>query len=236
MFIFYNLLINEEISNLKSNYQADFFDKLSHFILDIIKKLNISNASIQILSLFYNLKLFKNIIFPSIKNLPLYDYEILLYSHKFAVISSMSNNNSFYSKIIFPQILENIKNKFTPGGEPNDSLKIESGNKIKKLFERNEVKGVYICSCNYFYIIEECGKPYEKSTYKNCGELIGGERHYMVKRHGHVRIVNDKAKWKEMMDNGYDEFKYLSKLMEEVEKEKKILILKDLKKLNINFL
>ena len=97
MFIFYNLLINEEISNLKSNYQADFFDKLSHFILDIIKKLNISNASIQILSLFYNLKLFKNIIFPSIKNLPLYDYEILLYSHKFAVISSMSNNNSFYS-------------------------------------------------------------------------------------------------------------------------------------------
>ena len=58
----------------------------------------------------------------------------------------------------------------------------------------------------------------------------------MVKRHGHVRIVNDKAKWKEMMDNGYGEFKYLSKLMEEVEKEKKILILKDLKKLNINFL
>ena len=58
----------------------------------------------------------------------------------------------------------------------------------------------------------------------------------MVKRHGHVRIVNDKAKWKEMTDNGYGEFKYLSKLMEEVEKEKKILILKDLKKLNINFL
>ena len=131
--VLYDLIINEEISNLISNYQPDSYNKFSHFIRHILKNLNLSEVTNQILSLFYNINLFKITIFPLIEKLPSFDYEILLYSHKFSVISSMSNNESFYSKIISQQILEYLKDNYVPGGEPNDSLKIESGEK-KKIF------------------------------------------------------------------------------------------------------
>ena len=130
--VLYDLIINEEISNLISNYQPDSYNKFSHFILHILKNLNLSEVTKKILSLFYNINLLKITIFPLIEKLPSFDYEILLYSHKFSVISSMSNNESFYSKIISQQILEYLKDKYVPGGEPNDSLKIESGE--KKIF------------------------------------------------------------------------------------------------------
>ena len=74
----------------------------------------------------------------------------------------MSNSESFYSYIISPQILEYIKEKYIPGGEPNDSLKIQSAEKIKKLFEGGLYKGLYMCSCNDFYVVDNCGKPKEK--------------------------------------------------------------------------
>ena len=216
--VFYDLLINEEISNLKANYQPEYHNKLSNFVLGIIDKLNLSEATIKVLSLFYKFDLFETKIYPLIKNIDESDYEILLYSHKFAVI--MSNNKSIYSGIISQNILEYIKDKYIPGGEPNDSIKIESGEKIKKYFEENEGLGVYMCSCNDFYIVENCGKPTEQIDCPNCGQKIGGKNHFMVKRPGHFRIVNNEEKRKEMEDNKYGECKFLNKLMEEVEIEK----------------
>ena len=56
----------------------------------------------------------------------------------------------------------------------------------------------------------------------------------MVKRAGHVRIVNNEAQRKEMVDNNYGECKFLSQLMEEVEIEKNTHF-KGFKNVNYNF-
>ena len=80
----------------------------------------------------------------------------------------MSNNESFYSKIISQQIFEYLKDKYVPGGEPNDSLKIESGEK-KKYFEEEDNNSAFMCKCNEFYIVENNGKPIEPFYCKNCG-------------------------------------------------------------------
>ena len=216
LMIFYDLLINEEISNLNSNYNQDFYNKFSHFILDILNKIKVSQITIEILSLFYNFNVFRIKLLPLIRKLPILDYEILLYSHKLALISSMSDKKSLYSKLISPQIINNINNSYIPGGEPNDSLKIESGEQIKKYFEEGKGEAVYMCSCNYFYTVSGCGKPMVTFQCKNCGELIGGTNHIMVKREGHVRIIKDNE------NKDGNNCKYLSQLMDEVEKEKQI--------------
>ena len=78
--IFYDLLINKEISNLSSNYNQYQYNNLSHFMLEILHKLKLGNVTNKILSLFYDVNSFKSKILPSIKNIPLLDYEILLYS------------------------------------------------------------------------------------------------------------------------------------------------------------
>ena len=213
--VFYDLLINEEISNLSSNFKQYLYDKLSHFMLDILNKLNLGDITNRILSLFYDINSFKFKILPCIDKISLIDYEILLYSHKFAVISSMSNNNSIYWQIISPKILNNIKKIYLPGGEPNDSLKIKSGEQIKKYFENGNTEAVYMCSCNYFYTIGNCGKPMETFKCKVCGQQIGGNNHIMVKRPGHVRIVT-----KVNQNDGTE--KSLNQLMKEVEEEKNI--------------
>ena len=211
--IFYDLLINEEISSVSSNYNAEFYNKLSHFILDILNKIKISVKTFSILSLFYDINSFKIKVLPLIKKMPMIDYEILIYSHKLAFISSMSTPQSIYSKQFSSNIINDIKNIYIPGGEPNDSLKIESGEQIKKYFEKGKGEAVYMCSCNYFYTVGNCGLPMETFPCKNCGNLIGGKNHKMVERPGHVQIINDNEANK-------GNCKYLKQLLNEVEYER----------------
>ena len=213
--VFYDLLINEELSNFSSNYKQYHYNKLSHFMLDISNKLKLGDETKKILNLFYDINLFQFAVLPSIENISLLDYEILLYSHKFAVISSMSTNKSIYSLIISQRILANIKEIYIPGGEPNDSLKIESGEQIKKYFENGSGKALYMCSCNNFYTIGGYGNPVEIFPCKACGQLIGGKEHIMIKRPGHVRIVKNIGK-----NDGTE--KSLNELLNEVEIEKNI--------------
>ena len=226
---FYDLIINKEISNLINCFKPDIYNQISHFIVDIVNKINITQITKEIISLYYNINKFKEKILPSIKNLSTSDYEILLYSHKFVVISSMSKYNSIYSKIISPNIFNNIKALFLPGGEPNDSLKIKSGEEIQKYLNNGSQDGVYMCTCNYWYVIGECGKPMQTFNCKNCGQIIGGNNHRIVEREGHVRIIRDNEKI-----NGNGTQKYLSQLMKEVEYEKN-LHFKGFKKVKYNF-
>ena len=226
---FYDLIINEEISNLINDFKPDIYNQISHFILDIINKFKLSHTTKEIISLFYNIITFKEKIFPLIKNISSSDYEILLYSHKFAVISSMSKNNSIYSKILSTNILNNINSLFIPGGEPNDSLKIKSGEEIQKYLNNGTQDGVYMCTCNYWYVIGECGRPMQKFNCKNCGQIIGGNDHNLERRAGHVRIIRDNEK---IVGDGTQ--KYLNQLMKEVEYEKNINF-KGFKKVKFNF-
>lgn len=188
---FYDLIINEEISNLINNFRPDAYNILSHFVLDILNKLKVSRITKEIFSLFYKIELFKEKILPSIKNISLSHYEILLYSHKFAVISSMSKHESIYSKIISKNFLQNISDLYIPGGEPNDSLKIKSAEEIQKYLNSGASDGVYMCECNFWYVVDRCTRPMETNTGRNCGKVIGGINHVLIGRTGHVRIIRD---------------------------------------------
>ena len=165
---------------------------------------------------------------PSIQNLSSENYEILLYSHKLSLICSFSKANSVYSKILNPEILNNISNIYIPGGEPNDSLLIESGEQINKYFQ-NGKEAVYMCSCYFWYNVGNCGQPMETFSCKICGQTIGGTDHKLYNRPGHVRICNDNQ-----IPNDGTQYKTLNQLMTEVENEKKIQI-KGFKRVKTSF-
>ena len=212
---FYDLIINEEISNLENNFKTESYPQLYQFLLDVLNKLNISNTTKEILLLFYDRKLFKDKIIPSIKSLP-----SSLYSHKFAVISSMSLPETFYSEIISPKISENIKNLYIPGGEPNFTLKMVSLQEIENLINMKAdeiLGGFYMCSCGSSYFVDACRRPTETYNCKNCGQVIGGEGHKIKKREGHTRIL-----FREGENYSEGETKTLNQLRKEVENEKSL--------------
>ena len=217
--IFYDLIINEVIANLKNTFNKDFYNKFCRFMLDIINKLNLPDTTKDILSLFYNYNSIVNIL-PFINEISSSDYEILLYSHKFSLITSLIKTKSFYSKIISPGIKKIVKESYIPGGEPNDSLLIKSGEDIQNYFKNGGQEAVYMCSCNFWYQVGNCGRPTVTFPCENCGEILGGKNHILEKRKGHVRIYQDKKN----IDKNAPEFKLLDDLMKEVEKEKNLQI------------
>ena len=238
IFIFYDLITNEEISNIDKNFNKDYYNKLTHFLSDIINKLAIAPITKQLFLIYYNFDSLKTKILPLLKNISLKNYEVLLYAHKFALVSSMSKNGSIYLKILSSKILDNIKDLYIPGGEPNDILLIESAESIKNYFgnefnlnfnnnlkeEDKPGKGVYMCSCYSWYTIRDCGNPNQRSNCI-CGKPIGNiENHKEL-----IRIYKDG----DSKDNRYT-CKYLSELMNEVEKLKKKNF-KGFKKVNSDF-
>jgi len=242
IFIFYDLITNEEISNIFKNFKKDSYIKLTHFLSDIIKKLEIAPITKQLFLIYYNFDSLKTKILPILKNISIKNYEILLYAHKFALISSMSKNGSVYLKILSQKILDNIKDIYIPGGEPNDTLLIESAKNIKEYFENDfklnfknmpekeeKIKklgiGVYMCSCNLWYTIKNCGNPDQLVTCGLCGKQIGN----IENKKELIRIYKDG----DPKDERYT-CKYLSELMKEAEEQKKINY-KGFKKVNINF-
>ena len=216
IFHFYDLIINEEISNLITNFNEEFYSKLTHFILDILNKLNLQKLTKEILSIYFSLTSIENKILPLIKNFPISDYEILLYSHKLTFISSLSKQNTIYSKILSENILNNISNIYIPGIEPNDSLLIESGDQIKKYINNGGKEGIYMCSCYFWYTVGNCGRPVVTFPCKNCGQLLGGIDHKLIKRNGHIRIYRNEN---EFLNDG-NSYKMFNQFMNEVENER----------------
>ena len=217
--IFYDLLINEEMSNaLKSNKENS--EKLDSFIKNIFSKIELPQLSQNLISLGFD---FKSLINSQIKKSKEYDiykiYEILLYANKFAFICSLSENkNSLYSKIVSKNIMRYLNELYIPGGEPNDCLMIESADYIKEYKNNGGGEAVYMCSCYSWYRVGGCGLPMETFKCKNCNKLIGGNNHIMVKREGHFRICfnNDQYRYTNDYRSSscmmYDEF---MKLVEE---------------------
>ena len=52
--IFDDLIINEEISNLKKNVDKIFYNKFTHYLSDILSKISLQGISKNILSIFYS--------------------------------------------------------------------------------------------------------------------------------------------------------------------------------------
>jgi len=232
---FYDLLINDEISNIKTKFDRDHFIKVSRYALEVLNGLNLSSLSKNILRIYYDYNTFSSQI-NSIQEVPIETFEMLLYSHKFAFMCSQSKPNSVYSNILSPNVMNNLKNIYIPGGEPNDNLLITSGQAVSEYHQtHNDVSyGVYMCSCYYWYIIEPCGFPMEKYKCKVCGQDIGGTDHQLVARNGHVRVyLNEQQR----LNNRYKfnvPYIYLSELLSKVEGEKQIQI-KGFKKVEESF-
>eukprot|EP00833_Pecoramyces_ruminatium_P002883 jgi/Orpsp1_1/1176915/evm.model.c7180000059477.1 len=184
--VFYDLLINEEISNSQESTKNN--KKLINFINTIFKELNLTVLSQKIVSSGFRI----NSQIKSSKNVS-QENEILLYSNKFAFICLLSENkDSFYSKLMSSKAKKYLENLYIPGGEPNDSLMIESGDQIEKFFKNGTKDGVYMCSCYAWYRVGGCGLPMEVFTCRNCKQQIGGNDHKMVIRKGHFRICYDR--------------------------------------------
>ena len=97
---------------MKKNFDKNFYNKFTHYLSDILSKISLQDISKDILSIFYSYNSITNKILPSIENISDLDYEILLYSHKFAFICSMSKENSIYLQILSSNIMHNISNKY----------------------------------------------------------------------------------------------------------------------------
>ena len=184
---FYNVIINEIISKLKSiQYNINF----TNYFKPLIQEL--TDITRNILNLFLNESNFTNLIYPQIKKLSSEDYEIILHSHKISYIcSTLKNKNSFYYNLQSPKIKQTIDNSYIPGGEPPDDLIILNSKEIENLCKNDIDRGLYICSCGYFYQIEDCTRPNQESTCPECGQKIGGNSHILISRPGHQRIYKD---------------------------------------------
>ncbi|KAG4089111.1 hypothetical protein H8356DRAFT_1007620 [Neocallimastix lanati (nom. inval.)] len=238
---FYDLMINEEISHLSKseldeNYETHY-NLLSQFNSTIINCMNLSSLSISILKIYFNNRSIKREL-SFIHSLPFSTFEMLLYSHKLAFMCSFSQQNSVYSNILSPNVLHNLKAMYIPGGEPNDSLLIQSGDKINEDFQNGTTNGIYMCSCNLYYNIGGCGFPMVTQICRNCGKLIGGTNHKLIQREGHFRVFKDENQRR----NDYYVINYhfyvpyivLSELMNKVENERRIQI-RGLKRVKRNF-
>jgi hypothetical protein len=227
---FFDLMINEEISNLTTSFNDNYYRKLSNFTVNIIKDLDMPLISKNTFAIFTDYNSIINQL-PSIQNLKPNDYEILLYAYKFAFICSNSKENSFYSNIFSPNLLNIIKNVYIPGNEPNDDLLVESGDEIQKYIQSGGRDAIYMCSCNVWYRVGECGLPMETHACENCKQLLGGRNHVPVDRPGHVRIYIDEQ---QRQATNLRRSKLLRDLMVEVEQSRNLQI-KGFKKVKRRF-
>jgi len=233
--IFYDLLINKEISNLLTTFNKENYKSFSIFINDLFNKLPLHFSTKNIINQLYGIhSISKKIQY--IQNLSPSKFEILLYAYKFAFICSFSKEKSVYSNILSPEINNYLKNIYIPGGEPNDCLLIESGEIIKKYIDQGR-EGVYMCSCFNWYTVGQCSNPTQISKCSVCGQSIGGNNHRMVNRPGHVKIFKDQN---HLNNDRYfvrqdGNIKMLDDLIKDIEKEKNIQI-KGFKKVKRDFL
>eukprot|EP00833_Pecoramyces_ruminatium_P011837 jgi/Orpsp1_1/1185869/evm.model.c7180000095707.1 len=181
----YLFIQNESFDDYKQLRDIYILNRSNNFrnVSDILSLIN-ENKGKRIFN-FYDL-----IINEETSNISLQKYEMLLYSHKFAFICSLSN--SAYSKILSPDVINNLENIYIPGGEPNDSRIIRTVREINEYYQNGGKNAIYKCDCNNWYFVGECGYPMEKFKCSECGQLIGGTKHKLVDRPGHLRADAEK--------------------------------------------
>ena len=237
--IFFDVSVNKIISNLISkNYFDDTTEYIdfSSWFQNIIPQLKITESCKNLLQIYYNNEFFKKNIYPKISDFPQDKYEILLYSYKISIISSLSNENGLFQNFHSNNILKTIKENYIPGSEPNENKFITSYYEIESFIKTyNSPKhGAYICSCGQWYSVNPCGLPMVKGICASCKLPIGGEKHVPVIREGHFRIFKDEAEKETVLNYGYNnrklmKWKLLSEFKNEVDKlinEEKIGIIK----------
>ncbi|KAG4101336.1 hypothetical protein H8356DRAFT_1656684 [Neocallimastix lanati (nom. inval.)] len=220
--IFYDVIINEEISQVRNHFNPLHFQKLSHFLVKIENQLHLSNLSKRILNIYFNNTSLQNQL-NSLKLLSPLTNEMLLYAHKFSLICSFSRPDSVFSSFLSPNTKEHLKNTYIPGEGSNNSLLIKSGYEIYEYLQNGGRDAVYMCSCNNWYTISKCGFPTVILTCSVCGLPIGGTGHKLIERPNHYRIYLSESFKKNDRYSGMFSVPhiFLNNLMEKVENEKK---------------
>ena len=226
---FYNFIINEYISKLQDNdFKETLFKQFTQNLTQLLPYfIALTENSIRILSIYLNYDIFTRKYNNLIQNLSsIEELEILLYSHKFTLMCSLLNQNSFYSKLTSLDIENTINTNFIPGGEPNDSILIQFSKDLEQhLISTNHTSpGAYVCSCGYFYTVGQCSLPTRISPCPICGLPIGGENHKLVERNGHFRVFYNQAQVDNITHRSYYKkmnYMLLSQYKNLVEEEKR---------------
>ena len=210
----YKQLINKIISKKESFNQNSFlffniFFEENNFKENIVRKMGISKDEINKLDKLSRPKI-----------------TILLYSLRF--IFSLLNHakynkketEGFYFNLLTKNISSIIDSNFIPGNFPYYSLKIESFYEIKKLLQADHYKyGAYLCSCGYHYSIDKCTFPTIEFKCPICKKYIGGKKHILVRREGHIRVFFDDESRRVKLNHSYADKTIPNKLLNELENE-----------------
>ena len=128
--VFICLLINLFTSKyMKDNYiksNKKTLDNVSNWIIEILNSIQCSDIFKEYIKLITNPDKFQESFLPHIKNIPMNEYEIFLYSFRFISNCLLSQDNNFYKNLLSPNIINYIKENYIPGEEPNDNLLINS--------------------------------------------------------------------------------------------------------------
>ena len=183
-----DLFINENLNTLKTEKGIEFCKnsklmKLFKAYINEEKKFNSSTK--KLINLFFDANEYSNnSLLNIIKNTSY--IEIILYAYRFSLLSSISNQNSLYSKMISQNFIKEIRNAYVPGADLYCDLWVESY--INMLIPLNEkhyggyTKGYYICNCGEYYFQPPCGLPTNISYCANCQKEIGGTNQKLIIR------------------------------------------------------
>ena len=178
-------LINQNLSNIKSNEIIKFFYEYSFKSI-----INFSNEmgsyTKKLIDLFFDKSVFNIKIKSLIENLTTDDYELLLYSYKFSLSCSLANKNSIYSKMLGENWEKEVYDAYIPGAELFSDLFVESYHYINKYIKDCNIDGLgegfYICNCGEWYYNPYCGVPVNKAYCLNCKKEVGGIDEVLTKR------------------------------------------------------
>ena len=143
-------------------------------------------------------------------------FEILMNSFRYVLLSSQCNNNNFYYNLLSRQINEYISNNYIIGTFPYNNIVINSYyylEDISKFFDAKEKIGYYVCSCGQYYSIANCTLPVTSYNCTNCNKPIGGINYKLygaeVGQTDHFRIVMNEEDKKKAI-NGNIPYLYLN--------------------------
>ena len=182
-----DIFINEYISTLKTEEGIALCKNsplMSNFNKYIISSPNYTNSTKKLINLFFQEDEYNNKLSKIIQKTN--HFELLLYAYKFSIISSLSNNNSIFYKMISENFVENINNSYIPGVDLFCDLWVESYLNMKKPISQYHSNGYcagyYICDCGEYYFQQYCGVPTDISFCANCYKKIGGLNQKLIIR------------------------------------------------------
>ena len=231
LILYYSTSKKKKFSEKKENYK-----KLLSSIIEYLNKENkkLDKDILIFINTFFDFKSLNENIFKKIgiiedddnkyKNID--KITILLYALRFVfsilVISKVNKNNpeGFYFNLITKNISNVIESSYIPGNFQYSSLKIDSFYQIKALLQANHYNyGAYLCSCGYHYTIDKCTFPTVEFPCPVCKQKIGGTKHIIVRRPGHIRVFFDEESRSIKLKHSYADKEIPNKLLFELENE-----------------